>query len=661
MGTNFRPSSPKKLVLFIEKMKRHISENIFYSRRRTTFILLITILLLLEAFSIPSNTRPDTTSFLVPWLTKLPPRLPDHNIDINPLNRSATLFPDPKFQKIGYKLAISSDSELCNNLTKVEVFEKFEGKANAADAAVTLGLCLGMVNFFNSGIGGGGYVTYADGSGNQGHISIDFRELSPLLTDESLFTEDYMSKVGGLSIAIPGELLGLYQLHKLRGSGLVSWSELLDPVIKLGKEGWIVEEVLDATLQLYEPTFMQLKEDWLFVFDESKTRVLRKGERIKRTELAAMLDVLAKNGSVAPFYDPDHWIVKSMVKSIRKYGGIATPEDFQRYRTEVMAPLSVKLEGDTRNLTVLTSGGTSSGAALISALKILDRFPSVPEGDYLPGTSFQLVEAMKWMASARTRLGDSAPKQNQYFVMSDDWARNATKIIKDNSVFNATTNKMQYTTLSNWSSYGALYQLNEPHGTAHFSIVDPFGNAVSLTTTINLLFGSLIHDPGTGVIFNDEMDDFAQLNRTNSFNLTASKYNLIKPMKRPLSSSAPTVILDSEGRVDLVVGASGGSRITPTILQSIIRTYWYNMPLLETVAYPRVHHQLLPDQLEAESLALLGKEVVENFKEMGYTVVQRVPKSVVNAIRRSQGKNGASDSWIAVSDYWRKRGISAVL
>ena len=644
-------------------MRWYIAKNIFHSRRRTKFIFLITTLLLLEALSILYNTQPDITSYIVPWLRKPPPRLPDHNIDIDPLNRSATLFPDPKFQKIGYKLAISSDSELCNNLTKVEIFEKFEGKANAADAAVTLGLCLGMVNFFNSGVGGGGYVTYADGSGSgdQGHISIDFRELSPLLTDQSLFTEDYMSKVGGLSVAIPGELLGLYQLYKLRGSGLVSWKELLDPVIKLGREGWIIGEVLDATLQLYEHAFMQLKEDWKFVFDESETRVLRRGERIKRTELAAMLDVLAKNGSVAPFYDPDHWIVKSMVKSIRKYGGIATPEDFQRYKTEVMAPLSVELNGDTRNLTVLTSGGTSSGAALISALKILDRFPSVSGGDYLPGTSFQLVEAMKWMASVRTRLGDSAPKESQYLVMSDDWAQNATEIIKENSVFNSIINTMQYTTLSNWSSYGALYEPNEPHGTAHFSIVDPLGNAVSLTTTINLLFGSLIHDPGTGVILNDEMDDFAQLNKTNSFNLMASEYNLIKPMKRPLSSSAPSVILDSEGRVDLVVGASGGSRITPTILQSIIRTYWYDMPLLETVAYPRVHHQLLPDQLETESLKLLGKEVVENFKKMGYTVVQQVPKSVVNAIRRSHGKNGAGDSWVAVSDYWRKRGIPAVL
>lgn len=156
------------------------------------------------------------------------------------------------------------------------------------------------------------------------------------------------------------------------------------------------------------------------------------------------------------------------------------------------------------------------------------------------------------------------------------------------------------------------------------------------------------------MIFNNEMDDFAQFNKSNSFELAPSIYNFPEPGKRPLSSTAPTIVLSELGIPDLVVGASGGSRITTSVLQTIVRTYWYNMPILETIAYPRIHHQLLPDRIELESFPMIGKAVLSTLKEMGYTMKEVFPKSVVNAIRNVRGE------WHAVSDYWRKRGISSV-
>ncbi|CAI4660837.1 AKH_1a_G0037060.mRNA.1.CDS.1 [Saccharomyces cerevisiae] len=578
-----------------------------------------------------------------------------HNIDIDPLPRRPSLTPDRQLLKVGLHGAISSDLEVCSNLTINEVLLKFPG-SNAADAAVTQALCKGMVNFFNSGIGGGGYVVFS-GKDDEDHLSIDFREKAPMDSHKFMFENcSLCSKIGGLAVGVPGELMGLYRLFKERGSGQVDWRDLIEPVAKLGSVGWQIGEALGATLELYEDVFLTLKEDWSFVLNSTHDGVLKEGDWIKRPALSNMLMELAKNGSVAPFYDPDHWIAKSMIDTVAKYNGIMNLQDVSSYDVHVTKPLSMKIRKGANfipdnDMTVLTSSGSSSGAALLAALRIMDNFQNQEGGDYEKETTYHLLESMKWMASARSRLGDfkgeALPKHIEE-VLDPEWALKAVKSIKRNS------QDGNFKTLENWTLYDPAYDINNPHGTAHFSIVDSHGNAVSLTTTINLLFGSLVHDPKTGVIFNNEMDDFAQFNKSNSFGLAPSIYNFPEPGKRPLSSTAPTIVLSELGIPDLVVGASGGSRITTSVLQTIVRTYWYSMPILETIAYPRIHHQLLPDRIELESFPMIGKAVLSTLKEMGYTMKEVFPKSVVNAIRNVRGE------WHAVSDYWRKRGISSV-
>ncbi|CAI1595047.1 hypothetical protein SEUBUCD646_0L03470 [Saccharomyces eubayanus] len=578
-----------------------------------------------------------------------------HNIDIDPLLRSPSLTPDHQLLKIGLHGAISSDLEICSNLTINEVLLKFPG-SNAADAAVTQALCKGMVNFFNSGIGGGGYVVFS-GKSDDDHLSIDFREKAPAGSHKHMFENcSLCSKIGGLAVGVPGELMGLYRLYEERGSGQVGWYDLIEPVAKLGSGGWQIDEVLGASLRLYEDVFLTLKEDWSFVLNSTQNGVGKKGDWIKRPMLANMLMELAHNGSVAPFYDPNHWIAKSMVSTIEKYNGIMNLDDVASYDVHVTKPLSTQIRKGVNyipdnDMTVLTSSGSSSGAALLSALKIMDNFHNQEGGDYVEENTYQLLESMKWMASARSRLGDyegeTLPKHIKE-VLDPEWALKAVESIRSNSLDG------KFKTLENWTLYDPAYEINNPHGTAHFSIVDSQGNAVSLTTTVNLLFGSLVHDPKTGVIFNNEMDDFAQFNTSNSFELAPSIYNFPEPGKRPLSSTAPTIVLSELGIPDLVVGASGGSRITTSVLQAIVRTYWYKMPILETVAYPRMHHQLLPDHVEVESFPMVGKSTLRTLKEMGYTMKEVFPKSVVNAVRNVRGE------WHAVSDYWRKRGISSV-
>ena len=577
---------------------------------------------------------------------------PDIALDID---RSPTLTPNQELLKIGSKFAIASDLELCSNMTLHKVFLDFPG-SNAVDAAVTVALCIGMINFFNSGLGGGGFAVV---STKEESVTYDFRETAPLLSNNTMYDGlgDFASVVGGLSIAVPGELAGLYDMWSEYGSGKISWQNVLQPVIDLGYHGWEIQEVLGASLGAYEYFLRMNFEDWQFVFNEDGS-IKKKGDWLKRPTLAKTLEVLAKNGSVAPFYDPNSYLVKSMVSKIKERGGIITREDFSLYKAEKQKPLSVLIRSGWENmpnndLTVLTSSGSSSGAALIAALKVLDAFPSVTGGDYSTQQTYELVEAMKWLASARSRLGDygggdELPSRIQK-VLNDPWIQHAVLKIKENG------NDSNFRTLPNWKDYHPAYEMNEPHGTAHFSVVDDKHNAVSLTTTVNLLFGSLVHDPVTGVIFNNEMDDFSIAGRSNSFGLAPSAYNLIEPGKRPLSSCVPTIILNELGFPDLVVGASGGSRISPSILQVIVRKYWYQMPLLETIAYPRVHHQLLPDILEVESFPMVGKALIAELVKMGHTPKEMPSRSVVNGICRVNAE------WHAVSDYWRKRGIAAAM
>ncbi|CAR28146.1 hypothetical protein ZYGR_0N06370 [Zygosaccharomyces rouxii] len=575
----------------------------------------------------------------------------DHNIDIDPLPRQPSLTPDPKLLKIGDHGAISSDLEICGNLTVAQVLQKFP-ESNAADAAVTETLCIGMVNFFNSGIGGGGYAVFANPNEDE-QLFLDFRERSPNGSHKEMFKScPDCSKQGGLAVAVPGELRGLYTLYKERGSGKVGWYHLIEPVAQLGYKGWEITDVLGAALEAYEPALLKRARDWKFVLNSTGDGVKKTGDWIRRPQLADTLMVLARNGSDAPFYDPNHWIAQSMVDTVQRNGGIMQLEDLQDYFVTMDNPLKLKIRSGFQyapdnDLTVLTSSGSSSGAALISALSILDKFGSQVGGDYTDKPTFQLVETMKWMASARSRLGDygtnSIPRQVQD-VLSSNWTEMAVNSIEDCNL----------KTFPNWTYYKPAYEINEPHGTSHVSIVDSHNNAVSLTTTINLLFGSLVHDPITGIVFNNEMDDFSQYDRSNSFGLAPSRYNFPTPGKRPLSSTAPTIILNELGLPDLIVGASGGSRITTSILQTIVRSYWYNMPLLEAIAYPRVHHQLLPDLLEVENLTMVGSQSIRSLQEMGYNILEQSPKSCVNAIRNYRA------AWHAVSDYWRKRGISAV-
>ncbi|KAL6929721.1 hypothetical protein ACO0SA_001125 [Hanseniaspora valbyensis] len=613
----------------------------------------------------------------------------DHNIDIDSLDRSPTLTPDRSKRLAEYDpndsdespyknpFIISTDLEQCNDIIK-ELVQEYSG-INYADIAVNIGLCIGMINFFNSGIGGGGYATlYEEVSSSSSSSSspssssyfYDFRETAPEAWNNSIHN---LTKIGGLSIATPGELKGFAILHERHGSGTISFKNLIKPIVKLGRDGFVIGEVLGATLDKYVEILELLDEvddiifnleDWRFLYSDFDNRIsLTKGDIMFRKEFADTLEYIGDVGVDEAFYNKDSKLVTKMVDFIQRHGGILSVDDFHNYNVAIGKPLIHNLGERFENKKIITSAGSSSGFSLVSALKIMEQCgSSYIGGDMMPDTSFQMIEAMKWMGSARTRLGDYYYNINSTDTVSaiDTYPKRIEDIINSQSWVDRACGymKKERKTLANVMDYDPKFTHSEAHGTAHYSVVDDKGNAISVTTTINLLFGSLLHDPVTGMIFNNEMDDFSSpYEEPNSFGLRPSKYNIPEPNKRPLSSMVPTIIIDELGRVELVIGASGGSRITTSVFQAIIRILFYKMPLLETISYPRLHHQLMPDILEVESIKMIGSDLINEFNNsMQYDVIENVGKAVINAIHRTD-----RNVWQGVADYWRKRGKADII
>lgn len=606
-------------------MKEVHKEESLINRTFRRISILVTILFLSTytlSFYRPSSSSINFTS------------APDRGIDISPLKREPSLEPNTKHLHKSRTGAVASDVQLCSEMG-ISILSK---GGNAADAAVTVALCIGGINSFNSGIGGGAYLVSK--KHKEKAISIDAREIAPLKSHKNMFKSNpLLSKIGGLSAGIPGEIKGLYTLFKLQGSGRLSWFDVIDPVIEVLENGWIVSDVLAFAIEADKEFFKLNSHNWEFVFkDVEKRQLLRSGDLIKRVQLANTLKLIANNGSDAIFYDPSGPIASNLIKTVNENGGIFQDEDFLNYDVKVYDALHTNYLGND----VYTCAGSCSGPALISGLKIINKYGEHIGGDMDPLATHRLIETMKWMASGRSRLGDPFETiNNNEYIISDEWIEFAQSKINDNK------------TLGHWSDYKPAYEANEPHGTTHFSIVDSEENAVSVTSTINLLFGSLVHDVNTSIILNNEMDDFSTPGIPNAFGVEPSIYNFIKPGKRPLSSTVPTIIVDELQIPDLIIGAAGGSRITTAVFQAIVRIYSYGFPLLETLSYPRLHHQLIPNRVEHE--IKVGSDILDSLKEKGHEVFEDVPKTAMNAIRRWRVE------WHAVSDYWRKRGEAAVL
>ena len=555
-----------------------------------------------------------------------------------------TLDPDTSHLHRGKHAMVSSDVPICSTMGKQILLRN----GNAADAAVTVALCIGSVNSHSSGIGGGGFII---SKFNDDIISIDARELSPEMAHKTMFDRfPVLSKIGGLAVAVPGELAGLYELYKRHGSGNLTWKELFEPVIELNKEGWKCSKIFAAAVRMENDLVLSkvplIKDQWDFIFNGDE--LLAENDTITRPNYAETLSLIAENGSADLFYDPQGPIVNSLISRARSLGGIISASDFANYKPIIEKPLMVNITvPGSKKLNVYTANGVSSGLALISGWNFFNEVYNSNDDDIT--VTHKLIESFKWLASTRTRLGDVNETRKESLI---DKYTNTEWI--DECILN---NEFNENKTFDWRHYDPLFDILENKGTSHFSVVDKDGNTVGMTTTVNLLFGSMVYDNKTGIILNNEMDDFSTPKTRNAFNLTASVFNFIEPHKRPLSSTAPLIVIDEEtGKTDLTIGAAGGSRIPTAILQAIIRLYYQDLSILQALAYPRIHHQLIPEYVMVENSTIFVDEhssrVLDQLQSYGHDFFESGTLTSMNGIKR----NG--EYLEGVSDYWRKLGES---
>ncbi|KAJ7178528.1 gamma-glutamyltranspeptidase [Mycena crocata] len=523
--------------------------------------------------------------------------------------------------------AVATENVICSDIG-VDILK---AGGNAVDAAIAATFCIGTVNMFSSGIGGGGFATIRIPPENPDEpsevLTIDFRETAPALSNNTMFPpHSNTSQFGGLSVGVPGEIRGLEEMH--RRWGTLPWKTLVEPSVILAS-GWTVQKELAQRITWF-PNLMLENPDWSAVFAPGG-RFLREGEVIKRSNLSRTLAMIASDGPDAFYKGP---IADSLIRKVRSTGGILSHVDLENYKVKV----EHALQGTYRGRKVYTSHAPGSGPVLLHMLNLIEKFPMTAR---TPLNVHRVVEVLKFGFAARTKICDPAFNNNTKRI--DEISTKAFADLVAANITDNETHPPQY--------YNPEYDIKTDHGTSHTSVVDKNGMAVSLTSTVNFIFGSQVLDPETGVILNDEMDDFSTPGTPNGFGLWPSPYNYPEAGKRPLSSTSPTIVEHADGSFAVAVGGSGGSRIFGAVFQALLNLEW-GLDASAAVEYWRVHNQLYPEFVDAD--VGYPETLLAGLRARGHTLAVTGPVAAVVQLveRRLDGHLfAASDS--------RKNGIAA--
>ena len=499
---------------------------------------------------------------------------------------------------------------------------------NAVDAAVATGFAMAVTYPRAGNLGGGGFMVIHLADRDR-DVAIDYRETAPGATMRDIFLgadgkpDPAKSRDSALGIGVPGTVAGLALALGQYGSGKFTLADLLKPAITLARDGFRISDDTADTLPQWHRRLARWASS-VKIFSRPDGSSLREGDRLVQTDLAATLTAIAERGPRGFYEGP---VAERLVAAIRAAGGIMTLDDLKSYRPLVREPVRGSYRGyDIVSMPLSSSGGT----VLIESLNILEGFPMRDLHQGSADSLHLLIEAMKRAYADRARfLGDPA------FVH----APIATLLAKDYAAKQRASIDMVRATPA------AAVPLPPPHegdNTTHFSVTDAFGNAVSNTYTLNFSYGVGLVAEGTGVLLNNELDDFtAAPGASNAFGLVGFEANLPGPGKRPLSSMTPTIVL-KDGKPVLVTGSPGGSRIVSTVLQIIINVLDYGTNVADAVAAPRLHHQWLPDEVRAEHG--FPENVIAELRARGHTVVMPMGQTSANSIAVSpDGFHGAAD------------------
>ncbi|XP_059154521.1 glutathione hydrolase 1 proenzyme-like, partial [Physella acuta] len=541
---------------------------------------------------------------------------------------------DSPAESQGYQHAsVAADSAQCSTVGK-DILQK---GGNAVDAAIAALLCTGLTSAQSMGIGGGFFMTIYNRTTRLSTV-IDARETAPAKATADMFAGDRSaSAVGRLSIAVPGEIKGYWYAHQKYGR--LPWSDLFQPAIKMAAEGFPVPIGLHNALKDGE-TFLTQEPSLKEVFVNKATgKLFKLGEIMKRPQLAQSLRVIANEGMIA-FYNGS--LTNDIMQDLQDIGSIITREDLINYKVLEKKPVEITIKDGIK---VVSPPAPSGGPVLSFILNVLDGYYLTPEDvntvEKRALNYHRMIETFKFAYAKRTALGDDSfidIAELIHNLTSRDYADSIRKQISDSRTFD-------------YLYYGPTYYSPATTGTSHLSVLDQDGSAVSVTSTINARFGSQRRGMKTGIIFNDEMDDFSAPNITNEWGIRPSPANFIQPGKRPLSSMCPAIFIDRDGQVSKVLGAAGGSKITTATAWVAAHILWFGDSIKPAVDSPRLHHQLLPPRIEFETG--FNSDIVKRFTTFGHNVTEYpTGKSIV------QGINVVDSRIYPDSDY-RKGGVPA--
>ena len=498
---------------------------------------------------------------------------------------------------------------------------------NAVDAAVAVGFALAVVLPNAGNLGGGGFMLLHDAKTGR-DVALDFREIAPARASRDMYLDDKGDVAAGrslythLAVGVPGTVAGL--THALKRWGSLPLAEVVAPAIRLAEDG---VEVSPTLAQM-----MEVEKDNLGRWDSTRAvffrngRPLAAGDKLVQKDLARSLRLIARQGADA-FYRGE--IGDKIVADMTGHGGLIGKDDLRNYKVVERAPVS----GDYRGYRVVSMPPPSSGGAhIVQILNLLQRYPLADYGPNSAQTIHLMAESMKLAYADRAEyLGDpDFVKVPLAGLTSPRYADELARRIDPVRARPATDIKP------------GKPQPYESDQTTHYSIVDRHGNAVAVTYTLNLNFGSGIVARGTGILLNDEMDDFsAKPGVANAYGLIGGAANAIQPGKRPLSSMSPTLVL-KDGKPWLVTGTPGGARIITTTLQTIVDAIDFGMNPAEAAATPRIHHQWLPDELRVEKG--LSPDTTRLLRERGHKVSVQPTMGRTQTIQlRADGLYGYSD------------------
>ncbi|XP_048773749.2 glutathione hydrolase 1 proenzyme-like isoform X2 [Ostrea edulis] len=535
------------------------------------------------------------------------------------------------------KAAIASDSKVCSDIGK----NILRNEGSAVDAAIAILLCYGVVNPVSSGIGGGFFMTVYDSKSGTASV-INARESAPLDSTETMYEKIHnSSEYGGLSIAVPGEIKGYMEAWNKWGK--LPWKDLFKESIDLAENGFRITKHLAEKMESAEKVLRLDEDTWRHYSNPQTKKMLKEGDMIKFPELAETYKKLAANGGQAFYNVTEGSLGFDILQDLKEKKSIIREEDLTQYNAKIEEPLKVTMKDGS---VLYSPRPPASGAVLSFILDILDGYnmtsQSLKTKESRLTAYHRMIEAFKFAYAQRSELGDPAFVPNVTEVVKNLTSREFANQIR-RRIWDNTTHGTPY--------YGPVFDHKLKTSTAHLSVLGNDGIAVSVTTTVNLLFGSGVTGKRTGILFNDEMDDFSSPNITNAFGIPPSPSNFIRPGKRPLSSMCPAVLVDKTKKVKMVVGAAGGSRITTTTAYIAAHVLWFGYNIKEAVDARRLHHQLIPQIVYHEPE--FPKFYVDGLIKKHHNVTQ---EDLGNSIANGIVKDG---DWIYANNDFRRPGGSS--